>query len=280
MRTRTHSLLFAIDFLFNVALDLLAAAHIVWIICSNYEERKMQKLELSNISWTSVVMVALVCLVAGCGSGGSGGSSTPINTTMNPVLDFYINRSVYTDTTPFTLWGYGVDTAGTATTGNTGLDTGTTGAPPRPYQNFYKLIFNFNISALSSATIQSATLRIYQNGVSGTTQNAILENIFYGNTDSLPSAPRDYGNEMAGYIVTPAIAGTVLANAVGWQTFDVKAKLQADINGGRSNSQFRLSHADETSLANLMCDWNLTHNASNKPELVVVYTKGSPSYPL
>jgi hypothetical protein len=106
-----------------------------------------------------VVMAALFCLVAGCGGGGdSGGSSTPINTTMNPVLDFYINRTMYTDTTPPTLGGYGTDSAGTYTSDHTGLDTGTTtGAPPIPYQNFYKLIFNFNISALSSATIQSAT---------------------------------------------------------------------------------------------------------------------------
>jgi hypothetical protein len=216
-------------------------------------------------------MVAFVCLVAGCGD--DGGSSTLKNTTMNPVLSFYINRSVYTDTNPYTLWGYGVDSAGTDTSGHTGLDATTPPLPARPYQNFYKLIFNFNISALSSATIQSATLRIYQNGVSGTTQNAILENIFYGNTDSLPSAPRDYGNEMGGYIVAPAITGTALANAIGWKTFDVKAKLQADINAGRSNSQFRLSHADETSLVNFSCNWNMANNASNKPELVVVYTK-------
>ena len=218
-----------------------------------------------------VVMVAFVCLVAGCGD--DGGSSTPKNTTMNPVLSFYINRTVYSDTTPYTLWGYGVDSAGTDTSGHTGLDTGTSGVPARPYQNFYKLIFNFNISALSSATIQSATLRIYQNGVSGTTQNAILENIFYGNTDSLPTAPRNYDNEMGGYIVTPAITAAAPTNAIGWKTFDVKAKLQADINAGRSNSQFRLSHADETSLVNFSCNWNMANNASNKPELVVVYTK-------
>jgi hypothetical protein len=219
-------------------------------------------------------MVAFVCLVAGCGDDGTTVvSSISKNTTMNPVLSFYINRSVYTDATPYTLWGYGVDSAGTDTTGHTGLDTGTTAAPVRPYQNFYKLIFNFNISALSSATIQSATLRIYQNGVSGTTQDAILENIFYGNTDSLPTAPRNYDNEMGGYIVTPAITGTALANAIGWKTFDVKAKLQSDINAGRSNSQFRLSHADETSLVNFSCNWNMANNASNKPELVVVYTK-------
>jgi len=217
-----------------------------------------------------VVMVAFVCLIAGCGGDGD---IIPKATTMNPVLSFYINRTVYTDTNPYTLWGYGVDIAGTDTDGHTGLDTGNTGAPARPYQNFYKLIFNFNISALSDATIQSATLLIYQNSVSGTTQDAILENIFYGNTDSLPVAPRNYDNEMGGYIVTPAITGTALTNAIGWKTFDVKDKLQADINAGRSNSQFRLSHADEASLVNFSCNWNMANNASDKPELVVVYTK-------
>ena len=126
---------------------------------------------------------------------------------------------------------------------------------------------------MSDATIQSATLRIYQNGVSGTTQDAILENIFYGNTDFFPAAPRDYGDEMGGYIVPPAITGTALTNAIGWKTFDVKAKLQADINAGQSYSQFRLSHADETSLVNFKCYWNMANNASDKPELVVIYTE-------
>jgi len=214
-------------------------------------------------------MVAFVCLVTGCGDDGI----IPKATTMNPVLSFYINRTVYTDTTPYTLWGYGVDSFGTGTDGNTGLDTGIAGVPARPYQNFYKLIFNFNISALSGATIQSATLRIYQNSVSGTTQDAILENIFYGNTDSLPATPRNYSNEMEGYIVAPAITGTASTNTIGWKTFDVKAKLQADINAGQSNSQFRLSHADETSLVNFSCNWNMANNASDKPELVVIYLK-------
>jgi hypothetical protein len=193
------------------------------------------------------------------------------STTMNPVLDFYINRTVYTDTTPFTLLGYGVDSVGTSTNGYTGIDTGTSDG--RPYQNFYKLIFNFNISALSTSNINSATFRIYQNSVSDIPQNAILENIFYGNIDSFPPNPRNYGNEVGGYLVAPVIPETAPTHTVGWKTFDVKAKLQADIDAGRTNSQFRLSHPDETSLIAFSCMWNMADNASNKPELVVVYTK-------
>jgi len=37
---------------------------------------------------------------------------------------------------------------------------------------------------------------------------------------------------------------TADATAVGWVQFDVTAKLQADIDAGRTNSQFRLSHED------------------------------------
>lgn len=193
------------------------------------------------------------------------------NVTINPVIDFYINRSMYTDTNPYTLSGWGYDSQDTYTEGTTFIEVGISNS--RPYQSLGKLIFNFNISALSGAVIQSATFRIYETGSNGTTQNAILENIFYGSTDTFPGNPRNYNNEMGGYIVTPAITSTATTNAAGWKTFDVKAKLQADINAGRNNSQFRLTHPNETSLVPFRCYWSMVNNTSNKPELAVVYTK-------
>jgi len=224
-----------------------------------------------------LAMVALVSVMAGCGGGDNAVppvvQTTTENTTLNPVLDFYINRTMLTDTIPPSLWGYGVDGLGTFTDGHTGSETGTSGG--RPYQNFFKLLYNFNIAALQGTTVKSAYFQVYMTSVGGvdSPQNAVLENIFYGNTDSFPPAPRNYDNEFGGNIVTPAITDSISVSATGWKSFDVTAKLQADINEGRSNSQFRLSHENDSSLLNYSCDWNMADNVSNKPQLVITYTK-------
>jgi hypothetical protein len=113
---------------------------------------------------------------------------------------------------------------------------------------------------------------LYSIGGTDTPQNAMLENIFYGNTNGFP-AVRNYGNEFGGYTVTPVITDTAVTSAIGWKSFDVTAKLQADVNAGRSNSQFRLSHVNATNLLNYDCNWYMTDNAFNKPELVITYIK-------
>ncbi len=65
-----------------------------------------------------LAMVVFVSVMAGCGNRSNNALVAPVhpvttqNATLNPVLNFYINRSVYTDTTPYTLLGYGVDTVG------------------------------------------------------------------------------------------------------------------------------------------------------------------------
>jgi hypothetical protein len=193
-----------------------------------------------------------------------------LSLTLNPVLDFYITRTWYTDTN--SLWGYGVDTIGTDPGGYTGSEAGTSSNDGRPFHSFLKLLYNFNISSLGGATIQSASFRIYLYGISGTDtpRNAILENIFYGNTDSFP-APRNYDSEFGGYSASPAISGSV-APTVGWIQFDVTDKLQADIDAGHTNSQIRLSHQEANTWGlNYYCQWRMADFASNKPELVVTY---------
>jgi hypothetical protein len=192
-------------------------------------------------------------------------------TTLNPVLDFYINRTFNTDDN--VVEGYGTDSLGTSTTGNTGSETGYSVGLGYNYQNYFKLLFNFNISSLSGANIQSAYFRIYLNGVSGTDTppNAILENIFYSNTDSFPPAVRDYSKEFGGYIEPTAVSGTAAATTAGWIQIDVTAKVQADIAAVRNNSQYRLSHENASSLLNFSCGWNMADNVANQPELVVTY---------
>ena len=217
---------------------------------------------------------AAACLMTGCGgSSGGGGTSqeTEQTVTLHPIMDFYINQSDYTN--PPSLWGYGVDTHGTEASGRTGSETGGSGSDS--YHTTAKLIYNFHISDLNGATIKSASFRVYQAIVGGADapENAILENIFYGNTDGLPATPRSYPSEMSGYVVSPAISATQTTTAIGWKTFDLAEKLQADITAGRSNSQLRMTHANASSLLNFYCDWNMADNATNPPELVVTYTK-------
>jgi hypothetical protein len=228
-----------------------------------------------NLLLLALLGILLTLSLAGCNSwnGTHTPTATPSNLTLNPVLDFYINRTWNTDAN--TLFGYGTDSVGTSTNGSTGSETGYSAGLGINYQNYFKLLFNFNISALSGATIQSAYFRIYLNSVAGasTPPNAVLENIFYGNTNSFPPAVRNYDNEFGvGYIVSPAISGTAAATAVGYIQIDVTAKLQADITAGRSNSQFRLTHQNEASLLNFTCNWYMADNATNKPELVITYT--------
>ncbi len=191
--------------------------------------------------------------------------------TLNPVLDSFINRTYYTDTDPISIWGHGNESSGTSPNGTTGSQTGTSTSPPnRPYLNVWKLFYNFNIEALSDRTVHRAYFRVYLYGCTGSPQNAVLENIYYGDTDGFPSS-RIPANEFDGYIQSPSITDTAATNSVGWVEFDVTAKLRADVDADRKNSQFRLTHENNMNLLNFFCDWYMVHHADNKPELVVLY---------
>jgi len=191
--------------------------------------------------------------------------------TLNPVWDFYINRTYYTDTDPISVMGHGIDPHGTSASGSTGSATGTTGSPPRPYLNVFKLLYNFNIAALSGRTVHRAYVRVYLYDITGSPENAVLENIYYGDTDGFPSGLRNYANEFDGYIQSPSITDTAATNSVGWVEFDVTAKLRADVDADRKNSQFRLTHENNMDLLDFYCGWRMVDNTDNKPELVVLY---------
>ena len=189
--------------------------------------------------------------------------------TLNPVGDFYINRTYYTDNDPFTIGGHGIDSVGNSASGSTGSATDPSGSDA--YLNVWKLIYNFNIVALSGRTVHRAYFRVYLHDITGSPENAVLENIYYGDTDGFPSEPRNLANEFGGYIESPSITDTPAANSVGWVEFDVTAKLRADVDADRKNSQFRLTHENNMNLLNFFCDWYMVHHADNKPELVVLY---------
>ena len=189
--------------------------------------------------------------------------------TLNPVWDFYINRTYYTDTDPISVMGHGIDPHGTSASGSTGSATDPSGSDA--YLNVWKLIYNFNIVALSGRTVHRAYFRVYLHDITGSPENAVLENIYYGDTDGFPSEPRNLANEFGGYIESPSITDTPAANSVGWVEFDVTAKLQADVDADRKNSQFRLTHENNMDLLDFYCGWRMVDNTDNKPELVVLY---------
>jgi len=190
--------------------------------------------------------------------------------TLNPVWDFYINSTWNTDTDPDVIGGYGTDGSGTGGTGTTGSNTGYSSGLGYNYQNFHKLVFTFDIRSLTGGTIHSAYFRVYLFSPPANSENVMLENIYYGDTDGFPS-PRSAGEEYGGYIITPAIAGSQPATTEGWVQFDVTAKLQADIDFPRGNSQLRLGHTNRENYGDYYCTWGMLEHATYKPELVVTY---------
>ncbi|HET6438304.1 MAG TPA: DNRLRE domain-containing protein [Anaeromyxobacter sp.] len=222
---------------------------------------------MKNATCTRFPSVLLILsFLVGCGGGST--QTTPLDSTLNPVLNFYINRTWNTDADA--LAGYGVDDTGTNAAGTTGSAIGT---GSYNYHNVFRLLFNFDIAALSGAKIQSASFRVYLQGSTGAdaTHQAVLENIHYGDTDSFPADPRNYDSELEGYLVTPAISATADVTVAGWKSFDVTDKLQADIDAGRTNSQFRLGNENDDDLLTFYCYWSLAHDATNPPELVIAY---------
>lgn len=106
----------------------------------------------------------------------------------------------------------------------------------------YRTFVGFDISSLSGKTVVSATLRIYQDSGSddGYTYlgNVIVDRFNFG--DSIGASDYD---------ATPLSAniGTISTNsATEWKTLDVKSAVQSDITDGRTVSQFRIRHEDDT----------------------------------
>lgn len=226
--------------------------------------------KLKSISFFFVVIIFSSLNLVSCGSSDSQSSPQTSEITLHPVTDFYIN--CYWNTDSDTFWYYETDISGDDLEGVTGSETGNSGGTN--YNKFRKLIFNFNISNLSGTTIQHAYLRIFvcEIRVIHEQQNAILENIFYGNIDSLPVEPRNYDDEFGGYIESPVISGTAAATELGWIQIDVTDKLQADIDAGRTNSQFRLSHENANNRTSAyLINWFMVDSATEKPELIVTY---------
>ena len=120
----------------------------------------------------------------------------------------------------------------------------------------------------AGATINSATLRVYQLGDWGgySLGPVLVDHIIW------TSAPGDNFYDIAAESTLAAPLSTT--SGEGWREVDVTAAFQQDVSASRLESSFRLRHETEVS-ANGTADystWSGDQADTNKPELVVNYT--------
>lgn len=140
-------------------------------------------------------------------------------------------------------------------------------------ENYYfRGFFGFDISSIQS-TIVSATLRLYQTDSDGAPYtdlaNLYLDHVNFG---TLETNATDFdGND-----ITRGLASTSDSDNSEWKEFDVKSAVQADIDAGRTTSQFRVRFATNTD-GNNDSDYILIEDTENhgitgnKAQLVVTY---------
>lgn len=157
--------------------------------------------------------------------------------------------------------------------GNAGLDIRAgngsfVGAPS--YELVTRGFVSFDISSIpSGATIEKATLRLYQKSVSGTP---------YSGGNKLIADHLDYGGtfENSDYNVSTISSniGTLTENTtVEWKDLDVTDAFKADRTAGRTRSQFRFRLSTETDGdgSEDFAYLDSSESASNTPQLVVKY---------
>lgn len=137
---------------------------------------------------------------------------------------------------------------------------------------YYRGFVGFNISSLQGWTIVSATLRVYQVDYMNTPY-VLLGTIVADHVDfdgSLKATDLDS-------VALTANIGTISTNVtLEWKTLDVKNYVQADLNAGRTTSQFRLRFTTNTA-GGFTTDQAYFEDVEgdggtgNKPELVVTY---------
>lgn len=128
-----------------------------------------------------------------------------------------VDGHVWNDSPVVTDWGIGVgDSAPNNTTA--------------------KGFVGFDISSIAGRTAVSATLRVYQANIYGGTPYTDLGNILVDHVNFGSSL--DSGDYSAGALTSNI--GTISNNStLEWKTLDVSSYVQADINAGRTSSQFR-----------------------------------------
>ena len=130
---------------------------------------------------------------------------------------------------------------------------------------------SFDISSIpAGATIESATLRLYQTEVIGDPYGSLgslkIDHLNYG--DSLENADYNASSISASF-------ATLTSNAtIEWKDVNVTDRLKDDITNSRSRSQYRLKFATEATGADAWSRFESADNSvgtGNTPQLVVKY---------
>lgn len=183
-------------------------------------------------------------------------------------------QNQYTTTTFYTTTGNSaVNVDGEIRSDNfvdEGIDIG-----DRPDNTYFRSFVGFDISSIQGSTIVSATLRVYQAQAlldPYTLGTIVVDHVNFGSSIDFG----DFGNESGSDALTPNI-GTLSTNATQeWKTLDVTNYVQADINTGRTSSQFRLRFNTNTDSDGIQDMVNMEAiedflSTGNNPELVVTY---------
>lgn len=133
-------------------------------------------------------------------------------------------------------------------------------------------LVGFDISSLQGWTIVSATLRLYQDTVDPAAYTSlgtvVVDHINFGSSvDS---------GDLTGGTLTSNIGTLSTSATIEWKTLDVSSYVQADINAGRTSSQFRTrftTNTDSDGVRDLAFfdDSENTGGTGNRPQLVVTY---------
>jgi hypothetical protein len=194
---------------------------------------------------SALALALLMAVLAGCGGSGGGGGGGP--TVLLSVAG--IDGTVTSD-------GVTTTDSSAAVIGDDSGDHGT------------RLFLSFDISGIpSGATIESATLRIYQNDQ---------------NTDgySLGSVLVDhmgFGFLSSGcYDVLPfsTVSGSLATSySEGWKEIVVTTEVQYDVDQHRSASEYRIYHQTAVSADGVEDSdgWLTGDSSTNKPQLVINY---------
>lgn len=143
---------------------------------------------------------------------------------------------------------------------------------------FERGFVGFDISSIQGRTIVSATLRMYPGQVSGTPYTLfgtiVVDHVNFSNTIS--GGNHLTSDDYSGNTLTSNI-GTISNNTTEeWKTLGVTSSVQADINAGRTSSQYRIHFTTENTDSDGSADEASFGDFENgspdeMPKLVVTY---------
>jgi hypothetical protein len=196
-----------------------------------------------------LLLVTGITLFAGCGGGDSDLGPPPVVVTYNPDID----GNVFSN--------------GIINSSGTQMSVG-----DKSDLTVMQVLVSFPLSLPAGATIQTATLRLYNfdNSNAHLTEEIKVQHL---HTDFEPLEADDYVGAPAG--LTPCASFSCPASGVGgWKEVNVTSSVREDYAASRSKSQFRLYR---NTLTDNDSDWDYngfytTENGSNIPELVITYT--------